>query len=885
MSLKMKLSFLICCLAFMAGCTPGRAPFAKGLALEKEGRLDEAVLKFAEAASENPETYEYKARFLSVREKAALVHQKKGDELAGAENYPEAVKEYETALALNPSLEMSRQRADAVRKLIDSDQSVKEAKDFESSRKYKEAFRSYREALSLNPDNEEASDGIDRLQQKKKTKIDGFELNLKSQKPITLKFKDTKTKDVFNILSQLSGINFIFDDALKDMNLTLHLENASFQQALDLITNLAKVGKKVLNESTIILFPRNPEKSKQYEELVVRTYYLNHLDAKKAVNLLRTMLQLKKVYVNEDLNAIIIRDTPEMTAVAQKILDANDLPEAEVLLEVEVIEVSKKNIENFGLALSRYAISVGAKKNGASSLLSDVLVNPTTSSTTGSTTTTTTAGADNLLSLFAWRGFTGFMTVPNATYNFGKNIANGQVLSNPRIRVKNREKSKFNVGTRVPITTTSSNGVAGGVNVNVQYVDVGVKVNAEPTIQLSNDVTMKLSLEVSSILHQDKVGSDGNTTVVTIGTRNLDTVLSLKDGETSIIGGLLQDSLSKSSDKPFLLGDIPFLGGLISNRSNSNDKTELILAITPRIVRSVAIPDVDVASFWSGREDEPSTGNPYAPFEQEPEFLGQEPAGQRPVAENPSVGNAPAAQAESGTRSRSGMRRDRRRAEEIAAAPAATPAPTPAPAAPVAAPAAAGDAATAAAPAPAAAPPVPAPAPPVAPSAGVPAPAEPQAAPTAAAPAPEERVKVTIQAPPVVRVGDEFTVEVKAQDAATLYSAPMTVLFDPIFADFVRVAEGDFLNKAAATTFTHWVNSKSGKIGIFVGRTGGQGAAGTGTLATVTFRAKSAGPLNLGLKDTNFTAPDGRRLSVIPYNVLVDIKDKAAAGKAGENAK
>ena len=132
------------------------------------------------------------------------------------------------------------------------------------------------------------------------------------------------------------------------MNFSIYLENATFQQAMDMITELNKLGKKVLNESTIIIFPKMPEKNKQYEELFLQTFYLNKMDAKKAINLIRTMMQMKKIYVNEELNALVIRDTPDVVEVAGKILEANDIPDAEVVLEVEVIELSKSNTEQLG---------------------------------------------------------------------------------------------------------------------------------------------------------------------------------------------------------------------------------------------------------------------------------------------------------------------------------------------------------------------------------------------------------------------------------------------------------------------------------------------------------------------------------------------------------
>ena len=209
------------------------------------------------------------------------------------------------------------------------------------------------------------------------------------------------------------------------------------------------------------------------------------------------------------------------------------------------------------------------------------------------------------------------------------------------------EKSKFNVGTRVPITSTSSP-TGGGTMVNVQYIDVGVKVNAEPTIQLNDDINIKLSLEVSSVINRQTVGDASSlTTVVTIGTRNLDTVLSLKDGETSIIGGLIQDNKSDSKQTFSILGDIPILGPLLTGTNKTNDKTELILAITPHIVRAITAPDADVASFWSGKEDEPSVANPYASFVQEPEIPSPQPAAPasptpqgRPAASAPLAGSA-----------------------------------------------------------------------------------------------------------------------------------------------------------------------------------------------------------------------------------------------------
>lgn len=609
---------LICCLAFFAGCTPGRTAFNKAEKLEKEGRLDEALIKYAEASMANPDIKEYRLRFLTISEEAARVHLKSADGFMSNKDYDNAIREYQTALSIDPSLVRAKQQAELAVKLRDSLFFFKEGENLEKNHKTAEAYRSYKKSVALNPDNNEAKEALKKLLQNKKTKIDGFELNLKSNKPITLKFKDTRIKDVFNILTRLSGINFIFDETVKDQNISIFLENATFHQALDVITGMNKLGRKVLNESSIIVYPKTPEKTKQYEELEVKTFFLNNLDAKKAINLLRTMLQIKKIYVNEDLNAIVIRDVPETIDVAHKILEANDLPDAEVVLDVEVIELTKKNEDTFGLLLSKYSVTGAATTPGTQTFLSDTF-NPSTT-TTGTTGTTTVPGTtvSNMLNIFAWRGFQGYLTVPNATYNFGKTLSNAEVLANPKIRVKNREKSKFNVATRQPITTISTTGTTGGFSTNVQYVDVGIKLNTEATVMLNNEVNIKLSVEVSSVL-STSTAADG-TTLITIGTRNLDTVLSLKDGETSVIGGLLATASSKTDNKVFVLGDIPIIGPLLSNHDNKKDKTELVLALTPRIVRLPTAPDQDLASFWSGREDDPSTTSPYASFTPEPEL-------------------------------------------------------------------------------------------------------------------------------------------------------------------------------------------------------------------------------------------------------------------------
>lgn len=856
MRIIFKIVALSSLLAFLSGCGAGLTAFNKGERLERDGRLDEAVIKYSEAVAANPDINEYRLRLLKTSEQSALQHLEKGDENLARQNYDEALVEYQAAVALDPSLHRAKQASDKLIRNKNSRAYFKEGQDFEQGNKPREALRAYRKALDLNGENKEAKEALERLLSTKKTRLEGYELNLKSTKPITLKFKDAKLKDVFYIVTQLSGINFIFDEGIKDQNVTIYLENANFQQALDLLTNMNKLGKKVLNESSILIFPKTPEKSKQYEDLVVKTFFLNTLDAKKAVNLLRTMLQVRKVYVNEELNAIVVRDTPELVDVAGKILEANDVPDAEVLLEVEVIEVSKRNIENFGLALSKYAVSLNTQTPGGG-FLNDSFSRSSISQSTGTAVQGT--GSSELLQMFSWSGYQGFLTVPSASYSFGKSITNAEVLANPKIRVKNREKSKFTVGTRVPITTTSTTGTTGGFSVNVQYVDVGVKLNAEPTIMLNNEVSIKLGLEVSSIIDKQTVGgTDSATTVVTIGTRNLDTVLNLKDGETSVIGGLIEDNKQKGKQKIFLLGEIPIIGPLLSNSSNDNQKRELILAITPRLVRSVTVPEPDIAYFWSGKEDDPSVVKPFASFELEPEFATGQPAQPKAVKAPAAASPKPASVPAQTSAPQQPVPQTQGGSPAPVTAPQATipqPGGQPSPTAPVQQPVQPTVQPQAVAPLP------------------VPVPQTVTASTVAAAPEPSVRGSLNISAPAAVDLGSQFKVEVRVSDVKGLTKAPFVLLYDPIFIEYVGAVEGTFLNRdGKPTSFNAQADKGTGRVSITMARTGAEGIDGAGPLLTVTFAAKNKGPASLGLQNVTFTDQANRPLDIIPYNTVVEVK-------------
>lgn len=835
---------IILSLGLIPGCaSTATRTFKTAEKLEAEGKYEEAMYSYAESFQSDPTANEPRIRFLKTRQKAADQHFKQGMALAEKGSHGEALQEFQAAQGIDPTQGRFIQQIEISTRYKDAQLAFQEGRDFEKGNKLKDAHRQYIKAAELFPKNTEYLASLDRITQLRKSKLEGYELRLKSSKPITLKFKDAKMKDVFNILTQLSGINFVFDEGIKDSPVSIYLENATFQQALDLLTNMNKLNTKNLNETAVLVYQNTPDKSKQYEDMVLRTFHLNYMDAKKAINLIRTMIQVRKAYVNEDSNSIVVRDTEDVVAVVEKILDANDLPEAEVVLDVEVIEVSDKNAENIGLLLSNYNVQLGAYTPEGNAL-SSTLAGATT--TTTGTSAPTQAAVSNLVRAFTMKGYGGYVTVPNATFNLGKTLAKGEVLSNPKIRVKNKEKAKFNVGTRVPITTTTLNGTVS--QVNVQYVDVGVKVNAEPTIQLNNEISIKLNLEVSSILTKETVGADRSTSVVTIGTRNIETVLSLKDNETSIIGGLIQRSDSNDKTKLFLLSDIPLIGPLFTNSNSSKDKTELMLAITPRLIRGIPVPLPGLSSFETGKEDHPSLVREMSSFDQEAVFEGevQSKAADKKTAAPPAAAgktdqaaSAPVTPVIQPVAPVQPFQPAQKIPEPVVTQPAPMP--------------------------PTAFIPAPAPMPPTAP---IPAPS------LIPAPAPPQRTLLQIAAPSSVPVGQQFSLDIKVSDVKDLASSPFVLTYDPVFVDFVAITEGAFLkNDGKPTAFSSKTDSAAGTVTVTAVRAAGNtGVSGSGTLATASFRAKNQGPASFAFRNAAFLTSYGAAVNILPFSTAVDIR-------------
>jgi len=391
------------------------------------------------------------------------------------------------------------------------------------------------------------------------------------RKPITLQFRNTNIRIIFDAISREAGINFVLDrDIPPTAQATILVQNTPIEDAVESLILTNTLAKKVVSESHVLIYPNTPAKAREYQDLVIRNFYLQSADAKQMLTLLRTILKSQNIFIDEKRNLLVMRDTPEAIRLAEKLIFAHDQVEPEVMLEVEILEITRKNDNELGV---RFPDQV-------------------------------TFGLADPITLQALRNLnSGGINVggldPAVAVNLKKLFTNFKLLANPRIRVRNREKAKIHVGDRLPIIATSTSSTVTLASQSISYLDVGIKLEVEPSV-LDDEVMIKISLEVSA--PGPALTSVAGAIAYEVTTRNASTTLTLKDGETQILAGLIRDSETESINRLPGLGDLPFLGRLFSNNANKDEKTEVVLSITPRILRRLERPSADLAEYWSGPE-------------------------------------------------------------------------------------------------------------------------------------------------------------------------------------------------------------------------------------------------------------------------------------------
>lgn len=568
----------ICLLAaLLVGCAQTAVrEFEAGKKLLSEGKVELGLAQVDAAVKKDPGNPEYRSYLFKQREAAVNQILAQADLARSRNQLDDAEDAYRRALALDTSNPRATDGIEAVQADRRRMAQLAEAEALFTKGDKEGAQAWLRPILAEEPAQPAAKALQKRIEQANAAATVSplpSALKLALRKPITLEFQDATVKAVFEVISRAAGLNFVFDKDIKaDLKTTIFLRNTTIEDAVKFLLVTNQLGQEVLGENTILIYPNTPAKNHDYQQLIVKSFNLANADVKKTLDMIKTILKTKDVFIDEKTNLLVMRDTAEVVRLAEKLIAAQDVPDPEVVLEVEVLEVSRDAASNLGL---QFPEKIGASLGTAGSFTLNQWKNRNS----------------NFVTLK--------VTDPALALNLKKLDSDTTMLANPRIRVKDRQKAKIHIGQKLPVlTTVSTAGVGSSETVN--YIDVGLKLDVEPNIRLDDEVDMKVDLEVSSVIQTLTLPS--GTQVYQLGTRNTSTALRLKDGETQILAGLIQNNETSSVNKVPGLGDLPLLGHLFSNDNHDKTKTELVLLITPRIVRNVTRPDATYSEFPSGTE-------------------------------------------------------------------------------------------------------------------------------------------------------------------------------------------------------------------------------------------------------------------------------------------
>ena len=505
--------------------------------------------------------------------------------------YDQAIAAYERAALENPKESVYRLalfRTKAVASLV----SLQTARTLAAEGKKDEAIAAYRKSLAYDPLNRQASEELAVLTapppKETKPKPPAYEPPVKLKVPATavrLKFTEASLKSIFMTMGKSHGVNFIYDEQFRDRPLTVEIQDRSFEQALSFLCMTSQSFFRVVDEKTVLIVPDQPMKRLQYEANVVRTFYLSNLNAPDIVNVLNTAvrspLKAPQIFADKNLNTITIRDTPAVVALTERLLKAWDKPAAEVLVDLEIMEVSRIKLRQLGLDLSANTAGLRYKVPAAE----------------GDTTTNSASGWFSLKGLKLTDSGNFEINLPTAYLQFLESDSDTKIIAQPRLRGVAGQNIEYLVGQRVPIVNSQVVPIAaGGIGTqpitNFTLQEIGINLKIKPRVHFEKEVTLELDLEISSI------AGKGVADIPIIATRKVKNVVRLRNGETNLLAGLLRDEERKSLRGVAGLKDIPFVGRLFSYEDTQLEQTDVVLTITPFILRSLPLTAEDERPIW-----------------------------------------------------------------------------------------------------------------------------------------------------------------------------------------------------------------------------------------------------------------------------------------------
>src|SRR2546422_1171790 len=546
--------------------------FKKGKDAEARQNYEQAYEYYKQAYDLKPKDLAYRAAYERLRFYAGASHVKRGQLLRDSGKLDEALAEFQKAVEVDPSSPIAQQEIRRTHQIIDAAQA---------------------------PGPKAAAPAPRGLQQRVQEAQGPVELATISNIPITLKLTED-TKVIYETVGKLAGINVLFDPDYTSRRVKIELNGVTLEQALQIIALESKTFWRPVTPNTIFVASDTPAKRKDVEQSVIKTFYLANLsqptELQDVVNALRQILEISRIQPLPSQGALVVRGTPDQIALAEKLVGDLDKARSEVIVDVAVMQVSRDKARTLGINPPTSA-TVALQNN----------INTTTGTGTGTTTTgTTTTGTPNQINLnrIGNLNATDFtVTIPPATATALFSDSSVKLIQNPQIRAVDGQKASLKIGDRVPVATGSFQPGIGGVGINplvntqFQYLDVGVNIDITPRVHAGREVTLKITMDISSVTGQSNIGGISQPI---IGQRKIEHEIRLKEGEVNLLGGMLEDQQTKSLSGIPGLSQIPILKYLFGQTQTEHKENEIVFALTPHIVRGHEVSELNQRALEVG---------------------------------------------------------------------------------------------------------------------------------------------------------------------------------------------------------------------------------------------------------------------------------------------
>ena len=548
-------------------------------------------------------------------------------------DYDRAVLEYAHAVQLDPQSARKRESLKRAR-LRGSDEHLFAARRLLTRGLTKEALDEARLALDLNPDAATVRDLVREIESRTRTAqavasfddirrrarehpLAGLTPGPAASQPLGLRFSGASLREIYQALGRAVGVNFVFDAQFVDQTVSVDLRDLRFEQALDALATVGQTFYRIVDEKVMTIVPDTPKKRQDYEQQVVKTFFLSNADPKETADLLRVLFAARRVAIVPGANAVTMNDTPERIAAAERVVDIIDKRRAEVVIEVEILEVNRSRLQDYG-------IEITSGVQGTSGVAGGVFPSPTVAETStdanGNVTTTQRAltlkdnpyKVANLL----------VSNLPGVIYRLLRTDSSTRLLANPQLRISDGQSAKARFGDEVPVPVTTFVSLAqGGLSsqpfTSFEYKTVGVNIDIKPRVHNDGDITLDLQLEISAL------SGTGYQNLPTFNTRTVKSIIRLHEGETNVLAGLIRDTERRSLSGIPGLSSVPLLGALFARNQTDVEQSDIVMTLTPHVVQRPALTEEDLRSFLVGSNlpsspsgppgGEPITSPPSAP--------------------------------------------------------------------------------------------------------------------------------------------------------------------------------------------------------------------------------------------------------------------------------